>query len=152
MGVVREPGCHCVNPILQLNNIPVKQMILNLDTSRVVDVNGNPLIVSGIVTYKVRNSKKAVIDTQNYVEYIRNQALAVMKAICSRYPYQAQEGSNEESLQGETEKVKMQMKVELQERMIVAGVEVILFDLTDLNYAPEIASQMLVRQQADAMI
>jgi hypothetical protein len=111
-----------------------------LDTSRVVDKNGNPLIVSGVVTYLVRNSKMAMIDISDYSEFLRNQALAVMKAICSRYPYQPDEGTDSESLQTETGRVKEEMKVELQKRMLVAGVEIIQFDLTDLNYVPEVAS------------
>jgi hypothetical protein len=80
---------------------------VNLALSKVVDGRGNPLDVSGIVSFIIVDSKKAAIDIANYREYIANQALAVMKSVCSKYPYESPEGKvHETSLRGETDQVK----------------------------------------------
>lgn len=148
--IVREPGCYCWNPIGN-SAVPVStaRVAMNLDNVKVADLKGNPLIVSGVVTYQVANAKKAALDVANASSYILNQGLTVIKKVAALYPYESADGH---SLKTEAERVRQQMVKMLQERCDVAGVTIYNFELTDLAYAPEIAQAMLIRQQAEAMV
>jgi regulator of protease activity HflC (stomatin/prohibitin superfamily) len=117
---------------------------------KVADLKGNPLMVSGVVTYGVVNARKAALDVTDVKAYIQTQGLAVMKKIASMYPYEAKEG--EHSLKTEASRLRSQMIALLQDRCDAAGVQIVNFELTDLAYAPEIANAMLIRQQAEAMV
>ena len=103
LGRIRESGLKCVNPILTARRVSVKQSTSNIPTSKVVDIRGSPIDVSGVVVYKIVDSKKAVLDVENVKTFIANQALAVLKTVCSQYPYETNEDTNEDiSLRGET--------------------------------------------------
>jgi len=123
---------------------------IDLTHVKVADFKGNPLMVSGVVTYVVVDSRKAALDVQNVNSYIQTQAMAVLKRIASMYPYEAKEG--EHSLKTEASRLRTQMVRFLQDRVNAAGVLIINFELTDLAYAPEIANAMLIRQQAEALV
>lgn len=88
-------------------------------------------------------------DVAYYSSYIESQALAVLKRACSLYPYECRTGK---SLQSESREVSALLVQLLQEKADVAGVRIVSFELADLQYAPEIAPGMLVRQQAQALI
>jgi len=148
-GVIREPGCYLMNCCVSQNVISTKMEVVDLKDVKVADGRGNPLIISGIVTYQIRDSEKAVFGTANVKEYVPSQALAVIKKVASMYPYESKDGH---SLKGEAEKIRQHMIQLLQERVNAAGVFVANFELTDLAYAPEIARNMLVRQQAEALV
>jgi len=148
-GVLREPGCYFVNCCLSGNTISTKKNVVDLKDVKVADGRGNPLIISGIVTYAIRDSQKAVFGTGNVLEYVNGQALIVIKKTAAMYPYESKDGH---SLKGEAEKIRLDMVGMLQERVNVSGVHIINFELTDLAYAPEIARNMLVRQQAEALV
>jgi len=126
-----------------------KKNVVDLKDVKVADGRGNPLIISGIVTYAIRDSQKAVFGTGNVLEYVNGQALIVIKKTAAMYPYESKDGH---SLKGEAEKIRLDMVGMLQERVNVSGVHIINFELTDLAYAPEIARNMLVRQQAEALV
>jgi len=148
-GSIREPGCYFVHCCLSANVVSTKKCVVDLKDVKVADFRGNPLIISGIVTYNVRDSQKAVFGTANVLEFVQGQALAVIKKTASLYPYESKDGH---SLKGEAEKIRQDMVGMLQERVAATGVHVINFELTDLAYAPEIARNMLVRQQAEALV
>ena len=155
-GRLTEPGLNFVNPCgISMIRVSTKQIIINIDTAKVLDLRGNPIVVSGVLTYHVVNSKKCALNVQNSHSFISNQALAVMKSVCARYPYQAPSADEEKdvvSLRGDTDEIKGVMVEELQKKVDVAGVEILSFELTDLAYSKEIAQAMLVKQQAEAMI
>lgn len=88
-------------------------------------------------------------DVANYSKYLEKQSLAVLKRVCSMYPYECHTGK---SLQSESAEVSQLMVRLLQEKADVAGARIISYELADLQYAPEIAPGMLVRQQAEALI
>jgi regulator of protease activity HflC (stomatin/prohibitin superfamily) len=145
---IRQPGWYCVNPCgMESRRVLTVRTAVDLTHVKVADAKGNPLNVSGIITYHIVDSRKAVLDTKDAREYIMTQGLAVMKRIASMYPYEG-----EHSLKSEADTLRKQMVALLQERVDSAGLEVLSFELTDLSYAPEIAQAMLVRQQAEAMI
>ena len=91
-----------------------KNQILNIPTSKVVDVRGNPVDVSGVINFRILNTKKAILDVENYSIFVHNQALAVLKTVCSKYPYENNSDEHEDvSLRGETEQVRAEMKNKL---------------------------------------
>jgi len=109
----------------------------------------NPIIVSGVATFRIVNTVKAAFDVENVNDYMERQAMATLKKICSRYPYESKDGV---SLQTEAEQVSKEMIAALQRKAEICGVKVTSYELADLQYAPEIAQGMLVRQQAQALL
>lgn len=174
-GTLTEPGIYCLNMVgLSVRPISTKRRTLQLNGAKVLDAKGNPIVVNGCVTFVATSAQKATIDVENpwpmshgissllsqnlnqktenpkTTSILELQAQAVLKQTCARYPYEAPYG--EQSLQTEGEQISQELKVQLQERIMVTGGRVISFDLIDLSYAPEIAQMMLVRQQAEAFI
>jgi len=151
-GVVREPGFYCFNPCVFNKKIVIStaRTAIDLTHVKVADGKGNPLLVSGVVTYQIVDARKAALDVPNTKPFVSTQGLAVMKKIASMYPYEGRQG--EHSLKTEAQQLRGQMIQMLQDRVNCAGVHILNFELTDLAYAPEIAQAMLIRQQAEAMV
>jgi len=150
VSVHTTPGLHWYWPFGRtLRTLPTSTQTLDIKKSTVVDRNGNPIVVAAIVTFKLVNTVKAALDVKNYEDFLERQAVTVLKRVCSLYPYEATDGK---SLQSESEEVSMRMVRLLQEKANIAGAKIVSFELADLQYAPEIASGMLVRQQAQALI
>jgi regulator of protease activity HflC (stomatin/prohibitin superfamily) len=152
---IRSPGMHWVNPIgLEKRLVSTKRQ--NMDVGgvtnpiKVADGDGNPVIVSGVVGYRIINSKAAALEVENARSFVHTQAQTILKQVVSRYPYEATDGSA--SLKSETYEIGIELCRALQEKSTVAGVLIESFELADLSYAPEIAQVMLVRQQAKAMV
>jgi len=158
-GTLKDAGLYWVNPCgLQMRMISTKRQTLQLKDIKVLDAKGNPICVSGVVTFYGTSAKKATIDVDNpwpmmgrtNGSYLDTQAAAVLKRVASRFPYEA--GPGIPSLQTEGSAIAEELKVMLQEKVSVAGIDVFSFDLVDLSYASEIAQVMLVRQQAEALV
>jgi len=150
-GVIREPGCYCWNPYgVNSRLVSTARVAIDLVHVKVADGKGNPLLVSGVVTYEIIDARRAALDVPLTRSFVNTQGLAVMKKIASMYPYEAKEG--EHSLKSEAAHLRSQMINMLQDRVTAAGVKIFNFELTDLAYAPEIAQAMLIRQQAEAMV
>lgn len=150
-GVLREPGCYCYNPAgTTAITISLKQQAVDLKDVKVADARGNPIKISGVVTYYIVNSRKAALEVDYVNGFLATQGLAVMKQIAALYPYEAKEGLP--SLKTEASHIKQQMIAELQTRVTPAGIRVLNFELTDLAYAPEVAQGMLIRQMAEAKL
>jgi len=115
----------------------------------VVDGNGNPIIISAVVTFRVVDTIRAAFAVDNVDQYLSVQALAILKKVASKYPYESKDGH---SLHGEQNTVTKEMVALLQTKADICGTKIISFELCDLQYAPEIAQGMLVRQQADALL
>ena len=112
-----------------------------LPKSQVVDSNGNPIIISAIVNYKIADPAKYIVFILGDYGYIVNQAEAVIKRIASKYPYESKDG---DGLKNESDAVVKEMTDVLQESVEDKGVLIESVMLSDLNYAPEIAQQMLI--------
>ena len=122
-----------------------------LSSVKCADSAGNSLVVSGVITYRVVDAARAVLDMGPQIEqYVHVQGQAVLKRVSSRYRYITYDGSP--SLITEQAHLGEMLRAELQVMVDVAGVAVESFMLSDLAYAKEIAAQMLVRQQAQATI
>jgi len=152
----KEPGCHCKNFCgRELRRISKQKTSINLPNVKILDKNANPLHVSGVIVYNIENTKRAAIDVKNLLQFVENQALATMKQVVSRYPYEHWEGDHEDikdCLKTETDKIGNELVRQLQRQVAIAGVKVHSFKLNEISYAPEIAQGMLKRQQAEAVV
>jgi len=154
-GTVRTPGCHFANFCgRDIRRVSKQKISIDLPETKVVDRNGNPLRISAIVVFSIVNSKRAAIDVQNCNQFVFNQSQAVMKQIVSQYPY---EHLNEEEdhlpcLKTEAEEISHKLVGALQEKVNIAGAQVLSFQFNELSYAPEIAAGMLKKQQAMATV
>ncbi len=131
-------------------NISLKAITLNNDKQKVNDALGNPIIIGVVVVWRVIDTAKAVFSVENYVEYLSIQCDAALRNVVRDYPYDSED--DEASLRGSATVVAERITQELQEKVEVAGLEVLESRITHLSYAPEIATAMLQRQQATAMI
>ena len=147
----RQSGLYFINPCgLNLRYVSINNRTHELQSIKVADAAGNSLVVSGVITFRVIDSTKAALDMESMESYTRTQAHAVLKRLCSRYPYITYDGSP--SLMTEQASLGGQLAQLLQEKVDVAGVHVLSYELVDLSYSAEIAPQMLVRQQAQAIV
>jgi len=153
VGTETEPGIHFRNCWgRELKRIPTAKITSHLPNTKVIDKNGNPLIVSGIVVYHFRNTQRAALDVLQAEQFVNNQAQVVMKQIVSRYPYEADEEGDGYCLKTEAANISREFVTTLQRQINVAGAQVHSFQFNNLSYAPEIAAGMLKRQQAHALV
>jgi len=140
-----EPGLHCSVPCgLTVRRVSTKQCTMDLPTSKVADLDGNPVMVSAILNYRVVDAKKALLHVENRAQYINTNAQAVLKQIVSQHSYT--------QLKRDHDEVNGRMQATLQPLLIVAGIAVASMSLNDLSYAPEVAAAMLKCQQASALV
>ncbi|MEG1747794.1 MAG: SPFH domain-containing protein [Oscillospiraceae bacterium] len=136
--------------------ISLKVMTLNNDKQKVNDKMGNPVEIGVVVIWKVINTAQAVFDVDNYMEFLSIQADSALRNIVRMYPYDISDDDGdtegELSLRGSSLEVAKKLKEELQEKVTVAGLEIVEAKITHLAYAPEIAAAMLQRQQASAIV
>lgn len=151
-GTIKEPGFHWVNPFTYPRR-RVSLRIHNFETThlKVNDHSGNPIEIAAVVVWKVIDTASAVFVVENYENFVHIQSEAVLRNLASAYPYDVHDHEGP-SLRGSTASVAEQLRTELQQRLIQAGVHVLEARISHLAYAPEIASAMLRRQQAAAVI
>lgn len=151
MGSIREAGFWMTIPLSQSKKVSLKVRNFNSEKLKVNDIEGNPIEIAAVVVLKVVDSAKAVYDVDNYEHFVEIQSETALRHVASKYPYDHFEEEGY-SLRGNAEKIAGEMASELQDRLALAGVEVIEARLTHLAYATEIASAMLQRQQANAIL
>ena len=134
--------------------ISLKAMTLNNDKQKINDLLGNPIIIGIVVIWKVVNTAKAVFNVDNYTEFLSIQCDSALRNIVRLYPYDAagDECDYEYSLRGSSQEIAEKLQLEIQEKVEMAGLEIVEARITHLAYAPEIAAAMLQRQQASAII
>lgn len=148
VGSVREAGFHYVNPFTVKRRVSLRVHNFNSDRLKVNDAQGNPIEIAAVVAWRVVDSAKALFQVEDYASFVAIQSETALRALASRYPYDGEE----KSLRGNPEELAEELKREVEERLKVAGVEVLEARLTHLAYAPEIAQAMLRRQQAQAVV
>lgn len=142
------------------NKISLKMMTLNNAVQKINDCLGNPVEIGIAVIWKVADTYKAVFNVDNYKEYLSLQCDSALRNVVRIYPYDVSSNidttgdgiADDGSLRGSSEIVAQRIKEEIQEKVQEAGLEIIDARITYLAYAPEIASVMLQRQQAAAII
>lgn len=152
VGSLRESGWYMTVPLATRSTVSLKVRNFNSETLKVNDVDGNPIEIAAVVVSRVVDSAKAVYDVDNYSHFVKIQSESAIRHIASQYPYDTIDDPTVLTLRANSSEVSEELKVELQERLQVAGVEVIETRLTHLAYSAEIAQAMLQRQQASAVI
>lgn len=140
--------------------VSLKVMTLNNSRQKINDCLGNPVEIGIAVIWKVTDTAKAVFDVDNYKEFLSLQCDSALRNIVRLYPYDVAPNvdttgdgiADEGSLRGSSEVVANRIKEEIQSKVACAGIEILEARITHLAYAPEIASVMLQRQQASAII
>ena len=150
-GTAREAGLRWANPFYTKRHISLRVRNFESGKLKVNDADGNPIEIAAVVVWRVVDTAEACFEVDDYEHYVKVQTEAAVRNLATRYPYDAHDEQTV-SLRGATATVAGDLKHEVQERLAKAGVEVIEARLSHLAYAPEIASAMLRRQQAGAVI
>ena len=150
-GTVKTAGLRWANPFYSKRHISLRVRNFESGHLKVNDSDGNPIEIAAVVVWRVVDTAEAVFEVDNYENYVKVQTEAAVRNLATRYTYDAHE-EHQTSLRGSTAAVAKDLQHEIQERLAKAGVNVIEARLSHLAYAPEIASAMLRRQQAGAII
>jgi regulator of protease activity HflC (stomatin/prohibitin superfamily) len=155
MGTIKENGFYWTNPFYKKRGISLRASNFDSERVKVNDKLGNPIMISTIAVWKVKDTYKAAFDVDNYENFVRVQSDAAVRKLASLYPYDnfEDDGKAEEiTLRASVNEVSEALEKELSERLDMAGIEVLEARIGYLAYAQEIASAMLRRQQATAII
>jgi regulator of protease activity HflC (stomatin/prohibitin superfamily) len=153
IGTVKENGFYWVNPFYVKQSISLRARNFDSERVKVNDKVGNPIQIGVILVWKVDNTYKAAFDVDNYENFVRIQSDAAVRKLAGMYPYDDFEDSNAEiTLRSGLNEVNHTLEEELRNRLDIAGIEVIEARIGYLAYASEIASAMLRRQQATAIV
>jgi regulator of protease activity HflC (stomatin/prohibitin superfamily) len=151
VGSVRESGLWMTVPLSTRKNISLRVRNFNSSKLKVNDLDGNPIEIAAVIVFRVIDSAKALLDVDDYQTYVEIQSETSIRHIASQYPYDAFD-RDVYSLRSHTDEIAERLSENVQERLRVAGVEVLEARLTHLAYSTEIAAAMLQRQQAAAIV
>jgi regulator of protease activity HflC (stomatin/prohibitin superfamily) len=177
-GSLKGPGFFFVNPLVQPSptaaeagptlpstqeigvreyktkkTLSLKVFTLNNGRQKINDKLGNPIVIGIAVIWRVVDTAKAAFNVDNHVEFLSIQCDAALREIVRLYPYDATaSGEDEKTLRGSSSEIGEKLKIEIQAKVEIAGLEILEARITHLSYAPEIAAAMLQRQQAQAII
>ena len=151
LGTIKDNGLFVPVPLTLKINVSLKVRNFNSSLLKVNDSDGNPIEISAVVVFRVVDTAKALFDVDYYQDFVEIQSETAIRHIATQYPYDTF-NDDDLTLRGNTNEVSEELAQELQERLAVAGVEVIETRLNHLAYATEIASAMLQRQQAKAIL
>ena len=155
VGTVKKNGFYWVNPFYTKKKISLRASNFDSERLKVNDKLGNPIMISTILVWRVQNTYKAAFDVDNYENFVRVQTDAAVRKLASMYPYDnfADEGHKEDiTLRSSVNEVSEALEKEIDERLSIAGIEVLEARIGYLAYAQEIANAMLKRQQATAIV
>ena len=153
LGVIRDQGLWATIPFTFKRSVSLRVTNFNSEKLKVNDLEGNPIEIAAVVVYKVRDAAKALYDVENYEKFIHIQSETGIRHIASAYAYDSF-GNNDNTLtlRQNSDEVADVLMYDLQKRLDVAGVDVIEARIMHLAYSSEIASAMLQRQQAQAVL
>jgi regulator of protease activity HflC (stomatin/prohibitin superfamily) len=150
-GSERRGGLRWANPFMTKRAISLR--VRNFETAhlKVNDADGNPVEIAAVVVWRVIDTFDAVFLVDNYEDFVHVQSESALRNLATQYTYDSH-AENDKSLRGNTVEVADQLRREIHDRLVQAGVDVQEARITHLAYAPEIAQAMLQRQQATAII
>lgn len=152
-GTVRENGFFWANPFYTRQRISLRARNFDSERVKVNDKIGNPILINVILVWQVNDTYKAAFDVDNYEEFVRVQTDAAVRKLAGSYPYDNFEDEEAElTLRSGMDEVNEALENEITERLAIAGIRVMEARIGYLAYAPEIASAMLKRQQAVAIV
>ena len=153
VGTVKSDGFFWVNPLTAKKKLSLRARNLNGQQLKVNDKMGNPIEIAAVIVWQVNETAKATFAVENYLQYVNIQSEAAVRHLANSFAYDNMEDESAEiTLKDGAEKVSAILEEELNERLSRAGIEVIEARISHLAYAQEIASAMLQRQQASAVI
>jgi len=150
-GTAKEAGLWWANPLYTKRRVSLR--LRNFETARlkVNDHASNPIEIGAVVSWQVVETAEAMFEVEKYEDYVHVQSEAALRGLANQYPYDAHE-DGQMALASHTAEVAEKLKGEIEERLARAGVRVLEARISHLAYAPEIATVMLRRQQASAVI
>ena len=150
-GSIKHQGFWWVNPLTLRRKVSLRVRNFESSKLKVNDQDGNPIEIAAIVVWRVVETAEAVFQVDDYEHFVHVQTESAVRILATTYPYDAHvEGQM--SLRISALEISHRLRQEIQERLAQAGVEVIEARISHLAYAQEIASAMLRRQQASAII
>jgi regulator of protease activity HflC (stomatin/prohibitin superfamily) len=153
VGTVKSDGFFWVNPLTTKTKLSLRARNLNGQQLKVNDKMGNPIEIAAVIVWQVSETAKATFAVENYLQYVNIQSEAAVRHLANSFAYDHMEDESAEiTLKDGAEKVSVLLEQELNERLSRAGIDVIEARISHLAYAQEIASAMLQRQQATAVI
>lgn len=151
VGTEKRPGLRWANPLYTKRRVSLRIRNFESDKLKVNDNRGNPIEIAAVVVWSVVDTAEAIFEVDNYESFVSIQSEAALRNMATSYPYDQHE-EGEVALRSHANDVSQALRQEIQDRLDKAGVQVIESRISHLAYAPEIASAMLQRQQASAII
>ncbi len=151
-GTVKKNGFYWANPFLTKTAISLRARNFDSERLKVNDKLGNPIMISVILVWQVRDTYKAAFEVDDYEKFVLVQSDAAVRKMAGSYPYDNLDDSSEITLRSGMEEVNHNLEEEISERLAMAGIHVVEARIGYLAYATEIASAMLRRQQATAIV
>jgi regulator of protease activity HflC (stomatin/prohibitin superfamily) len=150
-GTIRRQGFWWVNPLTSRRRVTLRVRNFESSKLKVNDRDGNPIEIAAVVVWRVVDTAEAIFQVNDYENFLHVQSESAVRVLATTYPYDAHE-EGQIALRISAAEVAHKLREEIQERLSQAGIEVIEARISHLAYAPEIASAMLRRQQANAII
>ncbi len=152
-GTVKSNGFFWVNPFYLKKNISLRARNFDSERIKVNDKLGNPILISVILVWRVRDTYAASFEVNDYENFVRVQTDSAVRKLASSYPYDNfDEGQSEVTLRSGIDEVNEVLEKSIEDRLAIAGIEILEARIGYLAYAQEIASAMLRRQQATAIV
>lgn len=176
-GTFTQPGYYWLNPFICQKKLSLRVRNLDAEPIKVNDKTGNPIMIGMVLVWKLKDTYKAIfeIDTQTMAEgsvgqagvgasaaqvmnmlgrFVQIQADAALRQVAGQYAYDDDEDDNssKKTLRDGSDEINKELEARIDERLAMAGIEVVEARINYLAYAPEIAAVMLRRQQASAII
>ena len=176
-GTFTQPGYYWLNPFISQKKLSLRVRNLDAEPIKVNDKTGNPIMIGMVLVWKLKDTYKAIfeIDTQTMAEgsvgqagvgasaaqvmnmlgrFVQIQADAALRQVAGQYAYDEDEDDNssKKTLRDGSDEINKELETRIDERLAMAGIEVVEARINYLAYAPEIAAVMLRRQQASAII
>jgi regulator of protease activity HflC (stomatin/prohibitin superfamily) len=151
VGTLRRTGLWWILPLSDRKSVSIR--VRNFETShlKVNDADGNPVEIASIVVWQVADTSRALYAVDDYLNFVRVQAESALRHVATTHPYDDPTDTGV-SLRGSTDVVAGELAVEMAQRVVIAGIEIVEVRISHLAYAPEIAQAMLRRQQASAVV
>lgn len=150
-GSFSRPGFSWYNPLCKRMKISLRVYNLSTPILKVNDKSGNPIEVGAVITWRVRDTARAVFDVEDFARFVAIQSESALRQVVSSRYYDGDK-DGKESLRGDLDTVTRMLSEAIQEHIDLAGLEIVEAKISHLAYAPEIASAMLRRQQAQAVV
>jgi len=151
LGSIRRNGWIWTWPLTQKQLVSLRVRNFESSVIKVNDAAGNPVEIAAVIVWQVVDTARAVFSVEKYEEFVRVQTETAVRHVASLFPYDSYQ-PEERSLRANADEVMRSLHEELQGQLEPAGVEVVRTQLRRLAYAPEIAADMLRRQQAEAVV